>query len=83
MITYYDWLNLMLGRKKFTVELYEYDISNGRAKYLSTPLLGTYFEGIWHTSIVVFGHEYWFGGRLFESVPETTPFGQAYPQRYF
>ena len=78
LISYYDWLNLMLGRKKFTVELYEYDISNGQARYLSMPFLGTYFEGIWHTGIVAFGYEYWFGGHLFQSRPETTPFGAPY-----
>ena len=86
LISYYDWLYLMLGRKKYTVELYEYDVSKGKAKYYAQPFLGTSFEGIWHTSIVVYwygepiyGTEYWFGGRLFQtSPPGSTPFGEPY-----
>ncbi|PAA71280.1 hypothetical protein BOX15_Mlig012558g1 [Macrostomum lignano] len=43
------------------VKLYIYDISQGLAKSLSPMFLGKQIDGIWHTSIVVFGHEYFFG----------------------
>jgi len=75
-ITYYDFMNHMLGRRKTVVQLYKYDLSNGKAWWLSPLLLGQHFEGIWHTGIVVHGKEYWFGGNIFETPPATSPFGQ-------
>jgi hypothetical protein len=74
-VSYYDFCMVMLGRRKEPVELYCYDLAGGKAPLL-TPLIGQYWEGVWHTSIVVFGKEYWYGGRLFESVPQTTAFGK-------
>jgi hypothetical protein len=74
-VSYYDFCMVMLGRRKEPVELYCYDLAGGKAPLL-TPLVGQYWEGVWHTSIVVFGKEYWYGGRLFESVPQTTAFGK-------
>merc|ERR1719386_474905 len=50
-------------------------MSSGRAKWLSPLLLGHRLDGVWHTSIVVHGKEYWYGGRVFESEPGETPFG--------
>eukprot|EP00811_Abedinium_folium_P032406 NODE_5454_length_1768_cov_12.737965.p2 GENE.NODE_5454_length_1768_cov_12.737965~~NODE_5454_length_1768_cov_12.737965.p2 ORF type:complete len:341 (+),score=73.62 NODE_5454_length_1768_cov_12.737965:487-1509(+) len=77
--SYYDFLNVMLGRKRFPITLYMYDISKGVAQKWSWLLLGQNFEGIWHTGVVVdwptISAEFWFGGRLFQSKPETTPFG--------
>jgi hypothetical protein len=43
------------------VLLHVYDLSNGMVKNF-THLLGKEFEGIWHTGIVVYGREYFFGG---------------------
>ncbi|XP_014782370.1 uncharacterized protein LOC106877851 [Octopus bimaculoides] len=43
------------------VEVYIYDLSKGMATALSMPLLGKQIDGIWHTAIVVFGMEYYFG----------------------
>lgn len=43
------------------VNLYIYDISKGMARQLSLPLIGKQIDGIWHTSIVCFGKEYYFG----------------------
>lgn len=74
-VSYYDFCSYMLGRRKEEVQLYCYDLAGGKAPLLS-PLLGQYWDGIWHTSIVVYGREYWYGGRLFESVPGSTPFGK-------
>ncbi|KAG8862411.1 hypothetical protein FRB96_001481 [Tulasnella sp. 330] len=43
------------------VELYIYDLSNGIAKNLSYQLTGRQFDGIWHTSVVAFGKEVYYG----------------------
>lgn len=73
-LSYYDFLTHMLGCAKARVQLYHYDLSNGRAKWLSV-LVGHELEGIWHTSIVVHNKEYWYGGRVLISEPGTSPFG--------
>mmetsp|Transcript_124735 Transcript_124735/g.219627 ORF Transcript_124735/g.219627 Transcript_124735/m.219627 type:complete len:749 (-) Transcript_124735:253-2499(-) len=75
MLTYYEYLNHMIGRKKVKVQLYQYDMSGGKARWMSLYLLGQQMEGVWHTSIVVHGKEYWYGGRVFESEIGETPFG--------
>lgn len=76
-VSYYEFLGYMLGRRKEEVYLYCYDIANGKAPLLA-PLVGEYWEGVWHTGIVAFGKEYWYGGRLFESVPGSTAFGSPH-----
>lgn len=85
-LRYYDFLNVMLGRKRYKVYLWMYDISDGFAERWSWLLLGQSFKGIWHTGIVVEWpekcSEFWFGGSLFESVPGTTPFGQPIEKRF-
>eukprot|EP00929_Paragymnodinium_shiwhaense_P021315 TRINITY_DN13934_c0_g1_i1.p1 TRINITY_DN13934_c0_g1~~TRINITY_DN13934_c0_g1_i1.p1 ORF type:complete len:532 (-),score=145.07 TRINITY_DN13934_c0_g1_i1:209-1804(-) len=58
-----------LGRRKTPVELLLYDISNGIAERFSSLCLGEEFEAIYHTSILVFGKEYWYGGQVFRSTP--------------
>ncbi|BFZ17721.1 hypothetical protein BsWGS_20760 [Bradybaena similaris] len=45
-----------------TVKVYIYDISMGMARALSQGLLGRQIDGIWHTGIVVYGQEYFYGG---------------------
>lgn len=57
------------------VTLQIYDISQGMAKVLSPMFIGKQIDGIWHTSLVVFGKEYYFGGGICCDVPLTTPFG--------
>lgn len=59
----------LLGRKKEPVELLLYDISQGASRLFSTLLLGRRFEAIYHSSVLVFGAEYWYGGHLFEAEP--------------
>lgn len=44
------------------VKLYVYELSRGLARQMSPLLLGKQIDGIWHTGIVVFGREYFFGG---------------------
>jgi len=58
------------------VALYWYDLSNDWAKYLSPLLLGSSETGIWHTGIVAFGREYFFGGRTTWQSPGATVFGR-------
>lgn len=43
------------------VQLYVYDLSNGMARQMSLQLTGRQIDGIWHTSIVVFGKEIFYG----------------------
>lgn len=53
-----------------------YDLSQGLARQLSTSFLGKAIDGIWHTGIVVYGNEYYFGGGI-QSCPEgQTPYGR-------
>jgi len=44
------------------VELWIYDLSQGFAGMMSSNLLGFHLEAIYHTSIVIYGREYFFGG---------------------
>jgi hypothetical protein len=46
------------------VRLYVYDLSNGLARQLSTALLGTFIDMIYHTSIVLEGIEYTYDGGI-------------------
>ncbi|XP_062387802.1 desumoylating isopeptidase 1a [Sardina pilchardus] len=46
----------------YSVQLYIYDLSRGMARQLSPIMLGKQLDGIWHTAIVVFGEEFFFGG---------------------
>ncbi|RYY82929.1 hypothetical protein EON63_12300, partial [archaeon] len=48
----------------FEVQLAVYDLSRGMARAMSQSILGQQIEGIWHTGIVVYGKEYYFGGGI-------------------
>lgn len=52
-----------------------YDLSQGLARQLSTTFLGKAIEGIWHTGIVVYGKEYYFGGGIQQDPVGKTPYG--------
>uniref|UniRef100_A0A0A9YE96 PPPDE peptidase domain-containing protein 2 n=1 Tax=Lygus hesperus TaxID=30085 RepID=A0A0A9YE96_LYGHE len=43
------------------VYLYIYDLSNGMARVLSPSVIGRQIDGIWHTGIVVYNREYFYG----------------------
>ncbi|EMD39905.1 hypothetical protein CERSUDRAFT_81230 [Gelatoporia subvermispora B] len=58
------------------VQLYVYDLSNGLAKQLSMPLTGKQIDGVWHTSVVVFGKETFYGQGIC-----ITPPGQSHHGR--
>ncbi|GAA6035819.1 hypothetical protein JCM8097_005721 [Rhodosporidiobolus ruineniae] len=58
------------------VELFVYDLSGGMAMMLGPQLIGRALEGIWHTSIVAFGMEVFYGqGISIVSPPGTTHHG--------
>ena len=57
------------------VVLHVYDLSMGMARMLSLGILGKQIEGIWHTGIVVFGQEYFYGGGICIERPSGTPYG--------
>lgn len=59
-----------------TVVLQVYDLSQGMARSMSRMLLGKQIDGIWHTSVVVYGSEYFYGGGIAHMAPKTTPYGQ-------
>ncbi|GAA5836340.1 hypothetical protein JCM3766R1_003494 [Sporobolomyces carnicolor] len=54
------------------IELFVYDLSNGMAQSLGPMLVGRPIEGIWHTSIVLFGVEIWFGQGIHAKTPPGT-----------
>ena len=58
------------------VVLLVYDLSQGMAASMSQALIGKHIDGIWHTSIVVYGKEWWFGGGICRAPPGTTPYGR-------
>ena len=57
------------------VILLVYDISMGMAKTMGQMLIGQYVQALYHTSIVVFGREYYFGGGICNDLPKSTPYG--------
>jgi hypothetical protein len=60
----------------YKVKLHVYDISGGMASQFSRQLVGRHFEGIWHTGLVVYGKEFYFGGGISYDMPACTPFGK-------
>uniref|UniRef100_A0A2S2NM95 PPPDE peptidase domain-containing protein 2 n=1 Tax=Schizaphis graminum TaxID=13262 RepID=A0A2S2NM95_SCHGA len=65
-----------MGEAGEEVVLYVYDLTGGMAKSLGQSLLQKNIEGIWHTSIIVFGKEYFFGSNgISVCDPGTTALG--------
>ncbi|KAK4874626.1 hypothetical protein RN001_013986 [Aquatica leii] len=61
----------------YKVEVYIYDLSRGMASMISPLLIGKRIDGVWHTSIVVYGREYFFGSQGVESCnPASTALGR-------
>ncbi|KZT11835.1 DUF862-domain-containing protein [Laetiporus sulphureus 93-53] len=58
------------------VELYVYDLSNGLARQLSGQLTGRQIDGIWHTSVVVFEREIFYGQGILETRPGQSHHGR-------
>ena len=59
-----------------SVSLYVYDITSGMAKAMSMMMIGQQVDAIYHTSLVVFGKEYYFGAGICADPPKSTPFGK-------
>ncbi|RKP09685.1 PPPDE putative peptidase domain-containing protein [Thamnocephalis sphaerospora] len=61
------------------VKLYVYDLSRGMARAMSMPLTGRQIGGPaqrpWHTAVVVYGKEHYFGQGLQTAQPGVTPYG--------
>jgi thioredoxin len=72
----------MENNKNNQVHLYVYDITNGMAKNLGHMLIGKFVEGVWHTSVVVFGKEFYFAGGIVYDPPKTTPHGLPVKEIY-
>ncbi|KAK3734549.1 hypothetical protein QZH41_010396 [Actinostola sp. cb2023] len=61
----------------YPVKLYIYEISNGLARQMSPLLLGKQIDGIWHTGVVCFGKELFYGGGGIEyCLPSGTVLGE-------
>jgi len=52
-----------------TVDLYIYDLTQGMARMMSQMILGRVLDGVWHTGVVVYGREYFFGAQGIQSCP--------------
>jgi len=74
-ITRADFLALALGRREWPVILHLYDLTKGAMSKLSPWLLQEQVEGVWHSGVVVFGKEYYFGGDIYHDAPAQTGFG--------
>ena len=60
----------MEENKPTKVTMLLYDISNGMAKQFSPMMVGKVIEAIYHSSIVVYGVEYFFGGGICTGQPK-------------
>ncbi|KAG8214729.1 putative thioredoxin family protein [Butyriboletus roseoflavus] len=60
------------------VKLYVYDLSNGMARQLSLQLTGRQLDGIWHTSVVVFGKEIFYGQGINITQPGRSHYGSPF-----
>ncbi|GAU94305.1 hypothetical protein RvY_06103 [Ramazzottius varieornatus] len=54
------------------VKLYIYDLSKGMARALSQMWLGKHLDGVWHTGVVAYNKEYFYGGMGIENCPPGT-----------
>jgi len=44
------------------VQVYIYDLTQGMARTMGPALIGRPLDGVWHTAVVVYGKEYFYGG---------------------
>jgi hypothetical protein len=51
------------------IYLYVYDLTKGMAKQFSALFLGKHLDGVWHTGIVAYGIEWYFGNDGIGSCP--------------
>ncbi|XP_023935118.2 uncharacterized protein LOC112043776 [Bicyclus anynana] len=71
--------NTMASEEGVPVDLYIYDLSNGMAALLAPSIIGRHVEGVWHTGVVVYEREYFYGGTGVSScAPGGTQLGAPY-----
>lgn len=58
-----------------SVKVHAYDLTGGLARQMSMQIIGKQMDAVYHTGIVAFGKEWWFGGGLSSAPPGTTHFG--------
>ncbi|KAF8979842.1 hypothetical protein BGZ46_004971 [Entomortierella lignicola] len=58
------------------VTLFVYDLSQGMARNMSMSFIGRQIDAIYHTSVVVFGREFYYGQGIMSAIPGTTMHGQ-------
>ncbi|KVH94242.1 protein of unknown function DUF862, eukaryotic [Cynara cardunculus var. scolymus] len=64
-----------MAEEGYKVSLHAYDLSGGLARQLSMSFLGKAIEAIWHTGVVVYGTEYYFGAGIQQIPAGTAPYG--------
>lgn len=57
------------------VQVYVYDLSHGLAAIYAPTILGIPLDGIYHTSTVIHGREYYIDQGIKEAAPGTTKYG--------
>ena len=62
---------------RWKVQLYGYDISGGMAQQMSMSLIGMNVPAIWHTCVVVYGKEYYYGGGIMADPVGDTRWGPS------
>lgn len=77
-------LNEILNKPKgIRVMMYQYDLTQGMARQMSLGLIGKQIEGVWHTSVCVYGKEYFYGGGICTGIPKKTPYGYPVKEQDF
>lgn len=65
-----------MTEESFPVKVYVYDLSQGMAALYSPMILGTRIDAIYHTSVVVYGTEYYIDQGIKHTLrPGTTKYG--------
>eukprot|EP00927_Polykrikos_kofoidii_P042923 TRINITY_DN36990_c0_g1_i1.p1 TRINITY_DN36990_c0_g1~~TRINITY_DN36990_c0_g1_i1.p1 ORF type:complete len:1061 (+),score=140.18 TRINITY_DN36990_c0_g1_i1:283-3465(+) len=75
-ISYPNFVAQQISLDASPVVLLYYDLSHSFAKYLTPLLLWRLEEGVWHTGLSVFGHEYYYFGGIWYDDPGETAFGK-------
>lgn len=60
------------------VVIYVYDLTHGMAAQFSEGLIGKRIEGVWHTAVVVYGKEFFYGGGIQSTDPGCSMAGQPH-----
>ncbi|KAJ0177512.1 hypothetical protein K1T71_007521 [Dendrolimus kikuchii] len=69
----------MASEEGTTVELYIYDLTMGFASLFAPAILGRQVEGVWHTAIMAYDREFFYGGGGITScAPGGTQLGQPH-----